>query len=351
MGSPAPGIALQLVEPLLESLADSGINVPALLRDARLRLPAKRDPSALVPLARYVELMECAAAATGDEHFGMHLARFDEPGTLGVLGYLFMSAASLLDTFEGFCAHLDALQEATTNRLLIEAESVTVQYRINDARINQRRQDAEYSISAMHNLVRLYCGAPLRPRAVHFEHQRGGRYATYREHFQCDVLFEQPCNELVYRREGFNVRSRHRSHLLNPIIATHLSTLSARHGSTRNWRARVTELIETRISDSDCTQASVALALGVSVSTLIRRLREERASFATLLRERRLQYAERLLALDDTPVAAIALAVGYAENASFTRAFRRRHALSPEQYRRAQRASSARGNEEQNRKG
>jgi AraC-like DNA-binding protein len=271
----------------------------------------------------------------------MHLARFDEPGTLGALGYLFMSAASLLDAFEGFCGHLDALQEDTTNRLLIGGDAVTVQYRINDGRIRHRRHDAEYSISAMYNLVRLYAGVPVRPRAVHFEHRRAGKYATYRDHFQCEVLFEQPCNELVYRREGFNLRSRHRSHLLNPIIASHLSTLSARHGSERNWQARVAEMIEARISDRHCTLARVARALGVSASTLIRRLREEHTSFAAILRERRLQHAERLLLLGNTPVAAIALAVGYAENASFTRAFRRQHAKSPEQYRRAHRDLSA----------
>lgn len=340
MASPAPGIALQLVEPLLEYLADLKQDVPALLRRARLELPASRDPTAMVPLARYVELLEQAALATGDAHFGMHFARFDEPGTLGALGYLFMSAASLLDAFEGFCGHLDALQEDTTNRLLIGGDAVTVQYRIEDARIRQRRQDAEYSISAMHNLVRLYAGSAVRPRAVHFEHRRAGKYATYRDHFQCEVLFEQPCNELVYRREGFNLRSRQRSHLLNPIIASHLSTLSARHGSERSWQARVAEMIEVRISDRHCTLASVARALGVSASTLIRRLREENTGFAALLLERRLQHAERLLTLGDTPVAAIALAVGYAENASFTRAFRRRHAQSPEQYRRSQRAVS-----------
>jgi AraC-like DNA-binding protein len=341
MSVTAPRIAMQLVDPMIEWLNGRGVDAEPLLSAAGIPVRSAANAPSMVPLSSYVKLLESSAAAISHPHLGLKLGQFEEPGTLGALGYLFMSAASLLDAFEGFCGHLDALQEDTTNRLLISGDSVIVQYRINDESISHRRQDAEYSISAMHTLTLLYSDAAIRPREVCFEHRQVGKYSTYLDLFHCDVFFEQPCNTLVYRREGFNVRNRRRSNLLNPIIASHLSHLAEHHASTRSYTARVIELIEMRISDSSCNQARIAEALEISVPTLVRRLRSEGSSFRDLLRERRLMHAERLLKLDDTPVAEIALAVGYAENASFTRAFRRQYSVSPEQYRRARRRAAA----------
>ncbi|MFM2288527.1 MAG: hypothetical protein RL684_1670 [Pseudomonadota bacterium] len=337
MAAPAPCIALQLVEPLLELLAARGINAHSLLRAAGAARPSSRDPATMMPLADYVELFERAALATGDAHLGLHLGLFDEPGNLGALGYLFMSGASLLDAFEGFTSHLSALQQDTTNRLQIDGDAVTFQYHINDDRISCRRQDSEYSLSAMQNLARLYSDARIRPRLVCFEHRQSGRYGVYRDLFGCEIYFGQPINALVYDRKGFSVRNSRRSRLLNPIIASHLDTLVVRNAGSRPWRERVTELIELHLADGACSQAGIARELGISVSTLIRRLHGEGTRFRELLTERRLQNAERLLAQDEAPVATVALAVGYSENASFTRAFRRRNAQSPAQFRRARR--------------
>jgi len=335
MPPPAPRISLQLVEPLIDWLREQQLDVAALLRRAGLSENRRRDPAAMIPLARYVELLERAAQASGQSHLGLRLAQFDEPGTVGALGYLFMSGTSLLDAFEGFCGHLDALQEGTTNRLLIAGDAVTIQYRIEDSRITHRRQDSEYSVAAMHTLARLFSGARVRPREVHFEHKQVGRYAVYRDLFQSDVFFEQSYNALVYRRESFNVRHPHRSNLLHPIIASHLRTLAEQRTGKRSFRERVTDLIEGGLPGEGSPQAAVARALGVSVSTLIRRLRAEDTRFRDVLRENRLKLAERLIRLDDQPISEIALAAGYAENASFTRAFRRHYAISPEGFRRA----------------
>lgn len=341
MAAPAPRIALQLVEPLLEWLASRGVDAPALLRSCGAPLPRAGSGVPMVPLAAYVELLERAATKAGDPHLGLHMGVFDDPGNLGALGYLFMSAGSLLEAFEAFTSHLFALQEDTVNRLLLDGDAVTFQYRINDDGISRRRQDSEYSLSAMHSITRLYSNARVRPRIVCFEHRQAGRYATYRELFGCEVHFGQPFNALVYERSGFNLRNNRRNQLLAPIIASHLDQLATHHAPTRPHRERVAELIELRLADGGCTQAGIASELGISVSTLIRRLRREGTGFRELLTDKRLQHAERLLCQDEAPVASVALAVGYSENASFTRAFRRRNAQSPVQFRRARRRTAA----------
>lgn len=337
MSRPEPRISMQIVEPLLDWLSGRGVDVTGLARAGKLPVPEHGNLEAMVPLSAYVDLFEQAAVACDDPYLGLHFGRLDEPGMLGALGYLFVSGVSLLDAFEGFCAHLDALQEGTTIRLLISGDTVSFQYRINDERIAMRRQDAEYSIAAMHALTRLYARRPVRPREVWFEHKLAGRYSIYREHFGCEVYFEQPCNGLVFGRADFNVRGSGRNRLLKSILASHLDGVASQHAPPRSFEAQVLGILEQRLTTASCTQAAVARVLGVSVSTFIRRLKVEGVSYRQLLQTQRLQRAERLLRLDDSPVASIALAVGYSDNASFTRAFRRRAGISPAEFRRLRR--------------
>lgn len=298
-------------------MSTRGIRPDPLLHRSGLELPRSDSALALMPLAAYVQFFEQAARACHDLHLGLRLGKFDDPGNLGTLGYLFMSGASLLDAFEGFCGHLDALQEGTVSRLHIDGDAVTVQYRITDATIRCRRQDSEYSISAMYNLTRLYSGGQTGPRHVCFKHKQSGRYSIYRDVFGCEVSFEQPFNALIFQRDGFNIRTRRFIHLLNPILTSHFDALSANRVLSKVFKTRVTDIIDAQLAEGECSQERVARELGLSVSTLTRRLRAEGASYRDLLGDRRLDTAERLLNQDDGLVANVALAAGYTATASF----------------------------------
>ena len=81
------------------------------------------------------------------------------------------------------------------------------------------------------------------------------------------------------------------------------------------------------------TIAHTARLLGVPVRTLQRRLQQEGLSYSRLVERIRLELACHLLKGTDGSVADVAKALGYADPASFTRAFRRWINMSPRQYR------------------
>lgn len=84
--------------------------------------------------------------------------------------------------------------------------------------------------------------------------------------------------------------------------------------------ARIAQMVRAR-PELDWQADAVAQALGLSPSTLRRRLRAEGESFAALLRRERMRVAERLLA-QGLPSGLVAGAVGYASRAHFARAYR-----------------------------
>lgn len=79
--------------------------------------------------------------------------------------------------------------------------------------------------------------------------------------------------------------------------------------------------------------ARVASTLFVSERTLKRRLQEEDASFQSLVDQVRLERAQDLLGTTGMNLSQIADALGYADAANFTRAFKRWTGLSPSHFR------------------
>ncbi|MGE5160861.1 MAG: helix-turn-helix transcriptional regulator [Betaproteobacteria bacterium] len=75
-----------------------------------------------------------------------------------------------------------------------------------------------------------------------------------------------------------------------------------------------------------------AAAFGVNRRTLARRLRERGTTFQALLDDARYGEAQRLLQSSALPVTEIASRLGYADTATFTRAFRRWSGTSPRRW-------------------
>lgn len=101
---------------------------------------------------------------------------------------------------------------------------------------------------------------------------------------------------------------------------------------------RVMEYLRIHVFDQGLCAASIASANGVSVRYLYLILEREGVSLGDWVRERRAQEAARLLTETELPIATIAYRVGYADQAHFSRSFRRWHAMTPRDWRRLQRA-------------
>ena len=293
-----------------------------------------RDES--VALADYVRFFERAAVNSRNPHFGLHAARVMSADGLGPLSFLFLSAPTLGQAFQTFTEYLDAMQESTFNAFAIEQQVCHFTYAIRDDAIVPRRQDSEYSIAVMCNLTRQYLGTRSPPAEVHFEHERQGALASYENYFNCPVYFEQPHNRLYLSSALLDLGSSVLSAELFPIIAGHLKArMHAQFGgSAVTEQAR--DLLRAASPDMLPKLEQTAARLGLSRTTFMRRLAAEGTQFGNLVTERRLGEARQLLSASARSIADIALAAGYSETASFTRAFKRHCGATPSAWRHSQ---------------
>lgn len=100
-----------------------------------------------------------------------------------------------------------------------------------------------------------------------------------------------------------------------------------------DWSARVRAAIVRRLADGTPTADSVGRSLGLGVRTLARRLADEGQTFAALLTEVRRDRARHLLTDKKLTQAEVAFLLGYRDQASFHRAFRRWFGTTPAAFR------------------
>lgn len=105
--------------------------------------------------------------------------------------------------------------------------------------------------------------------------------------------------------------------------------------SQNSWSAKVHDAILAELHAGP-TIRSIAQTLGTSDRTLTRRLAEEDTTFRRLLLRARLALARELLTTTTISVASVAWRTGYAEPASFIRAFKKEYGVAPGQLARAE---------------
>ena len=126
--------------------------------------------------------------------------------------------------------------------------------------------------------------------------------------------------------------------LIAAMLAQQLDATSSLPGDVQQvmLRARIDAFIDANLADPDLSQQTIAVAHNISVSTLKRLFRADQTSVGELIRTRRLQRCRQDLAnpaLRGRPVYAIGARWGFPDKAHFSRVFRAKYGMSPNEYR------------------
>lgn len=165
-------------------------------------------------------------------------------------------------------------------------------------------------------------GAP-GPLHAHLARPRPAQLEAYLRCFGGAVSFEAPQTMVSFPR-AFLALPRPG---VDPSLAADLRLLLLRRALAppegAPWRERVEFALRERSSLADLRFEPLAERWGLSLRTLRRRLAQEGSSLSELLDKVRFERARDLLANTRAPQAEIAEALGYADESSFRRAFKR----------------------------
>ena len=318
------------VADLVAALQALGADSVGLCKRAGLSATVLRDPAARVPSARVLALFETAARELRDPLIGLHAGAHSQPR--GPLFYLLLSSARSSDALQAFVRF--ARVTIDTLEMQIEQRPGTVELLIDpgDPALRASHHAVDYILGAdVCSLRRTIPG--FRLLGVDVVHEEVGEPGETARVFGCPVRFG--CRANVLRMPDATLHGTPSG--ANPLIAEQIEGVAAtllEGVETARGRDRVAHAINQMLmAGLPPDRATVARRLHMSVRTLQRLLEEESTTFKLVRDEVRAELSHTLLSDRGLKVATIARSLGYAEVASFSKAFTRWSGHSPSRYR------------------
>jgi AraC-like DNA-binding protein len=316
---------------LLDLAAAKGADAAMLTRNAGIEPGALGDPDGRVPMASYVRLMRAAKTAVQDPALGLHFGEAYEMRDISVVGV----AAAPAGNISGGLGPLNRFA-----RLAVEAghhgeERFRLVERGKEVWLEDRRSDPdafhELTESTFARIVTTMrrSGAAGLLRKVHFTHSAPAYRDEYQRIFGVPLQFRSRWNALGFDREMLGRAVAAPPGYLHGVMTKHAETLLGKLDRDKSFAHRVEQELTMLLPAGGGSAEAVAAKLSMSRQTLFRRLKAEGSSFERLSRELKTRLAVEYLRNGRTPIAQAAHQLGFADRASFSKAFKRWTGRSP----------------------
>lgn len=284
---------------------------------------------------RLAQLLHETARDIDMPHLGMELAVRQGSRLMGPLRNLAHTADTLGEGLSAVLSYLHLHSAAIRFSLALSTDGARGQlvFENNLAAGLALPQLVEKSLLHGCLLVREMTDNACQPKAVLLRHAPLSQVALYRRYFNCPVLFGQADNAVVLDAQDLARPCVHADPGLHAIIRFYLDN-HADGDSPSSLRVQMLQQMHALLPRHRCSLEQVAPALGMSVRTLQRRLKDAGMDFEDELDRMRRDLAEQLLLHSALSVAHVAHELGYRCAASFSRAHQRWFGMSPLMHRR-----------------
>ncbi|MDR6592335.1 AraC family transcriptional regulator [Saccharothrix longispora] len=309
---------------------DRGVPADRLLAGSGLTAAHLAEPGAEVEARQELRVVRNLVEVLPDS--GVAVGRRYRATTFGVLGFAFLSCATVHDAVETALRYLDLSFAFTDPKASVEDDRVVITLDDRSLPADVARFLAERDLAAIHTVIDdlLPGGVPVLGVGFRFAEpaDTSGYDFGVRPVFGADRTGSS--FDAAFLGRALPLASPEASAACQAQCRDLAGRRRDRDGTARTVRAR--------LERSPASPAEIAAELAVSPRTLRRRLAASGTSFHELLDEARAARADVLLTTTALSVERIAEELGYAESASFIHAFRRWRGTTPGDYGRRRRA-------------
>ncbi len=329
----APTTLASVVRSIGQILAERGLDAEAIIANAGIDPGTLGRPGNRVPRAAMRRLWALAVETSGDPAFGLLIADHYNPAASHGLGLAWLASSNLREAL-GRLVRYQAIITAGVPFDLLESEHVLwleIGRRGDDSDLADEAIEAYFAITV--RMSRMIARADLRAFEVRLMRSDPGRNAAYKAAFGVIPRFAAGRNLLGFRIGDVDAPLAG----ADPLVAAALDRMAEEYlASLRTGRlsANVRGLMERLMPTGRPTVEQVARLLNRSPKALQRALVAEGSSFSGLLDQTRIALALRYVRNPDLPLSDVAQYLGFSDQSSFNRAFRRWTGYAPGEMRR-----------------
>lgn len=283
------------------------------------------------PIETWVTLLDRAASVLKDPLLGLHLGQTINHRHFGVLGYLCSTQSNLGDALLRLEHYQRLVYDVTPMTTRYEKNYVDLVWGDNHGRYGPLTDECFMTALIQH--TRNLCAERLCPLAVQFVNPKPDQIAPYEDFFGCPVNFDAQESYVRVPLESLARPLQNADPLMQSMMEIQADKLLAALVQESTFVDKIRKHIGHLLHTGTPNCSTVANKMALSNRSLQRSLTAEGTCFRDELAIVRKQLAERYLRDSSLQIVDIAQLLGYSEQSTFTRSFRRWFDCSPQQYR------------------
>ncbi len=288
-----------------------------ILRDFGLPASAVQMEDIHVDMRAFVDVFEHCSELLSDRLFGLRLAQYQAADVFGCVTTLCRSAPDFRIALESFIEFVPVVHSPDTYLDLLEGKQVS-EFRYGaDTDYGSCDQSKFQAVMLNLKLLREIGGEGFQPSYVSLDVDASRKDIDEIEQLLGCRFHASRINAIAFPSSYLTMPAVHSNRIVFDLLRGYLSNVKSAARTTLVQRC--------------------ARRLGVSERTLQLHLNEQGKRFSVMLEEQRTVLAREYLLRDDLSLDDIAVMLGYSEQSSFGRAFKRWTDLTPQQFREARR--------------
>jgi AraC-like DNA-binding protein len=322
-----------------QDLEHQGIPVERSLRAAQLPEDFIENGDGMVSIHEFHMLYDFARQETKDHYLGLHIGSKIFTNHHGPLGYLISSsptAEAALKSLVKFVAlrtqllELELKEEGEGLRLIVNEKAD-----LQSARIFF----LEALISLLINAFKTIFQRDLEGLKLELAYEAEGRETKYQEYFNCPISFSRKQTVLVFPKATAQLKNMMADAKAFRLAEIECQNLYDNLIANDGLKNKIEEII-LNSENQFPTLEEVAEELGMSKSTLIRKLSKSGISYKKIVNDIRYELATYYLIETQLPVESIAEKLGFQDTSNFSRVFKRWKNTSPSEFRKDYKSQS-----------
>lgn len=308
-----------------------GADPRAILERHGIDARAVRDPDAFIDIQSAVRMLEDCSRSFNDSLFGLRLARYQEPDVFGSVAALCRAASTFREAVTSYIDFIPVVHSPVAVLELVECrETVELRWHL-QTDLGQNNQ-AQYKATLLNlKLLHQIGGPAFRPRYVSLSADvRARDIPEISQQFGCEFR-KGPGNVIAFPAAAMSRPVATANRMLFRLLGGYLDRV--RVSARTSIVERVEDYVRGALPSGGCTIEHCAKKLGTSVRTLQANLSEARLRFSEILERQRFDLATAYLERGDLSLDDVAAMLGYAEQSSFGRAFKRWTGSTPQRFR------------------
>lgn len=317
---------------LTRLVSDLGADPRRLLEQQEIDPATFDDPDQDIACVAAVNLLEHCSSRLGDPLFGLRLAEQQNPDVYGCAWAFARSAPDVMTALQSLVDYVQLSVSPECEMELLSGTDVSELRWRTQIGLGDREQVNYHGMVLIMKMLQVLEQHEFRPSYASLTSPVGrSELQELQERLGCRVHARADTNAIAFPSEMLQRPIATANRMLFTLLGNSLDRLRAT--SRAGFVEQVESSVRRALSGGQCSVDGCAEELGTSARTLQKRLTRMGVKFSEIVQDERIKLAKQALLWSDSSLDEIAFDLGYAEQTSFGRAFKRATGMTPKTFR------------------